>query len=379
MKEKILVAMSGGVDSAVAACLLKEQGYDVIGVTLSVWEEDGGHVAGVLRDNVCCSYDDAMDARSVAHRAGFPHYVLNFKKLFKETVIDNFVSEYASGRTPNPCVQCNKYIKFEPLLQKALELGADTVATGHYARLEYDEGYGCIVIRKSADKNKDQSYVLYPLKRGILPHIMFPLGGYEKDEVRELARKYELCVADKKESQDICFVAGNNYRDFVKSALNGTMAEGSVVTMDGNVVGKHQGIATVTVGQRKGLGVSLGEPYYVAKVDAETNTVVLGKDKDLMHTRVVVEDVNWLAFEKIEGEKVLMAKVRYRSKEQKAKVLPHDGAARATVEFFAPQRAMTPGQSIVFYDGDILAGGGVIQKVLKQATGNRQQGTGIQE
>lgn len=365
-KKKVVVAMSGGVDSAVAACLLKEQGYDVIGVTLSVWDEDGSGMTGVARDNVCCSYDDAMDARKVSHRAGFPHYVLNFKELFRETVIDNFVSEYARGRTPNPCVQCNKYIKFEPLLQKAHELGADRVATGHYARLVHDEKYGCAVIKKSADRKKDQSYVLYPLRRDMLLHIMFPLGGYEKEEVRELARKYDLCVADKKESQDICFVAGNSYRDFVKSALNGTMREGDIVTTDGNVVGKHHGVVTVTVGQRKGLGVSLGEPYYVAKVDAETNTVVLGKDEDLLNARVEAEDVNWLAFEKLHDEKIFMAKVRYRSKEQKAKVFPHeDDASRATVEFFSPQRAMTPGQSIVFYDGDVLAGGGVIREVMK--------------
>lgn len=366
MRKKVLVAMSGGVDSAVAACILKEQGYDVIGVTLSVWDEDDDSTAtGVTRDNVCCGYDDAMDARSVAHSAGFPHYVFNFKELFSEIVIDNFVSEYASGRTPNPCVQCNKYIKFEPLLQKALELGADTVATGHYARLEYDEGYGCIVIRKSADKNKDQSYVLYPLKRGILPHIMFPLGGYEKDEVRELARKYELCVADKKESQDICFIQGKDYRPFMKAALNGKMSEGNIVTIGGKIVGRHDGLSFYTIGQRKGLGVSASSPYYVVELDAKTNTVVVGKDEELLNTKLCVEDVNWLAVEKLEEEKIFAAKVRYRSKEQKAKVLPHDDAARATVEFFAPQRAMTPGQSIVFYDGDILAGGGVIQEVLK--------------
>ncbi len=351
--------MSGGVDSAVAACLLKEQGYDVVGATLAVWEEMPSADDGPARDNVCCSMEDAMDARSVARTMDFPHYVLNFKNAFQELVINNFIEEYKSGRTPNPCVRCNQFIKFDNLFQKAKELGISKIATGHYARAEFDARYGCAVMKKARDAQKDQSYVLYPIKRELLPQIMFPLGNLQKDEVRDMARKYELCVAEKKESQDLCFVQSGDYRGFLKKNLNGGVKEGDIVTKDGRVVGKHDGIAFYTIGQRKGLGISAPEPLFVTALDARANTVVVGAEEDLLQSSVYVDGVNWLAFEKLETMKEFSAKIRYRSQEQPVRVYPGD-ECHARVEFFQPQRAITPGQSLVFYDGNVLVGGGII-------------------
>lgn len=345
---KVLVAMSGGVDSSVAAYLEKEAGNEVIGVTMRLFGD------GI--DSTCCSLDDVEDAKAVARRLSIPHYTFNFKDRFKKDVTDRFVAAYEAGRTPNPCVDCNRYLKFDELFRRARELGCNRVVTGHYARIEEKDGKR--VLKKAADPGKDQSYVLYSLVGGMLDRVDFPLGGLSKSEVRAVAASLGLPVADKKDSQDICFVENGKYAEYIEKYTGKTYPPGDFVDLSGRVLGEHRGIIRYTVGQRRGLGLALPESLYVCRVDVENNRVVLGRDADLF-TRSLVADEVTLAEGALEGEVRVRAKIRYRQPERDAAAsLGSDGTLRVT--FDQPQRAITPGQTVVLYDGDAVIGGGTI-------------------
>ena len=352
--------MSGGVDSSVAAALLLERGHNVIGVTMKTYafDEVGGNVGN---ETSCCGLDAFNDARMVAVKLGIPHYVVDFTESFGREVIDNFVSEYMQGRTPNPCVICNRTIKWGELLKKATSLGAQYVATGHYARTGYDEASRRYTISRARDGNKDQSYALWGLSQAALSRTLFPLGGLTKPEVRTLAAKYGLKTAGKEESYEICFVPDNNYRRFLHERvpdMTSRFAGGDIV-WDGNVVGKHEGFPYFTIGQRSGIGAH-GERVYVTGIDAETNTIRIGRNNDLLRTELVARDLNLVsAGELMDGFRVT-AKVRYKDDGATASVFLLDGG-RFRVVFDEPKRAITPGQSVVMYDGDRLIGGGVIE------------------
>jgi len=358
-KTRVLVAMSGGVDSSVAAALLARQGYDVVGVTMNVWPEQDPNA--VVREDACCSLSAAEDARRVAAQLGIPHYVLNLKETFAEKVMGLFFEEYARGRTPNPCVRCNQFIKFDALWPKAQALDADYIATGHYARVAYDTGAGRYLLRQAVDARKDQSYVLYPLDQAHLARTMLPLGGYQKPEIRQLARDLNLVVANKLESQEICFINHGHYSDQLAERFPGAMRPGPLVTVQGATVGEHGGIGAYTVGQRKGLGVALNEPAYVVGIKPETNTVVVGPERALYAAEALADEVmltSVRAAGELDGRPVL-AKIRYKSEKMPARVyLAGDGRIR--VVFDKPQRAVTPGQAIVLYDDDVVLAGATI-------------------
>ncbi len=358
MKEnsKALIAMSGGVDSSVAALLMHEKGFSCIGVTMKLFGNDD---VGISRAHSCCSLDDVEDARSVASRIGIPYYVFNFTDRFREEVIDRFVEAYENGRTPNPCIDCNRYLKFSKLYLRAQELACDFVVTGHYARIEKDEGSGRYLLKKALDPSKDQSYVLYSLTQEQLAHTLFPLGELTKNEVRQIADRAGFINAEKPDSQDICFVTEGSYADFIEKYRNKKYPSGNFVDRDGNVLGTHKGIIRYTVGQRKGLGIALQEPAYVCKVDPQENQVVLGKNEDLFSREVLATDINLISVPKIDGNVRLKAKVRYRQKEEWATVSQPDENTLKIV-FEAPQRAVTKGQAVVLYDNDLVVGGGVI-------------------
>ncbi|TZE83494.1 tRNA 2-thiouridine(34) synthase MnmA [Calorimonas adulescens] len=360
-KKRVVLGMSGGVDSSVAAYLLKKHGYEVIGVTMQIWPDMPGEI--VEREGGCCSLSAAEDARRVASNLGIRHYVLNFKDIFKGKVIDYFVDEYIRGRTPNPCIACNRYIKFDALMQKAFELDAFYVATGHYAKLEYDESIGRYIVRKAKDKNKDQTYVLYNLTQFQLEHTLFPLGNYEKSEIRDIARSIGLQVAEKPDSQEICFVEDNDYTGFVEKEAGQRLIEGDIVDKDGHILGRHKGIAYYTIGQRKGLGIAVGRPLYVIDIDPEKNLVIVGDKEDLMGDTLIADDLNFIPFDRLDKEIQVNAKIRYKSEESPATISPSEDG-NVIVKFFKRQRAITPGQAIVFYDGDIMVGGGTIIKNL---------------
>ena len=344
--------MSGGVDSSVAAYLLSRDGYDCIGCTMKLCPDDIAHEGG------CCTADDAADARSVARRVGIPFHVFNMTDDFRREVIDRFVSRYLAGRTPNPCVDCNRTMKFALLRRRGEELGYDCLATGHYARIEYRDGRW--TLRKARDPTKDQSYVLYHLTQAELAKTLFPLGDLTKSEARALAAENGFLNAAKPDSQDICFVPDGDYAAVIARYTDKTEPEGDFVLPDGSVIGRHKGISRYTVGQRRGLGVAYSEPLYVKRILVAENKVLLGRDEDLYGTSCDVSDVNWIAGETPSGPIRCAVKIRYRQTEQEATVTPLEGG-RAHVEFDRPQRAITPGQSAVFYDGDEVLGGGEIE------------------
>jgi len=362
-KKRIVVAMSGGVDSTTVAALLKEEGHEVIGITMQLLDykdAEGG----------CCSLDHVVDARRAAQELEIPHYVVNFMDSFKERVLKDYVEKYESGKTPIPCVLCNQYVKFDLLLKRALELGADYLATGHYAKIE--RGNGVYSLNKADDENKDQTYFLYTLKQKELSRLMFPLGSLKKDEVRDMARKLNLKLADKPDSTGVCFVPSGNYRDYLISQSAFKENEGDIVDTEGEVLGKHKGIFSFTVGQRRGLGIAAGKPMYVVGIDPSENSVVVGDEDKIYNNKLVAEKISWVDDIKTDSissdnniEKTLevKAKVRYRHREDDALVTMKSDTD-AVVEFKSPQRAITPGQAVVFYKDERVLGGGWINRVL---------------
>lgn len=350
---RIVVAMSGGVDSSVAAALLAEQGHDVIGLSMQLYDQRGGESFGT-----CCTLDDLYDARRVASSIGIPHYILNFERQFQETVISNFVREYASGRTPLPCAHCNSDLKFSTLLDRARGLGAEHVATGHYARVEW-RGDGRWLLKRSADPEKDQSYFLCSLTQDQLARAVFPVGGLRKPEVRAQARRLGLRVADKPDSQEICFVPDGDYAAFVARKEPRVEHGGVILDESGKTLGHHGGIHRYTVGQRKGLGVSAPAPLYVLEIDAESNAVTVGPKQSLERTTLTASGVNWIATDAPETWLPVTAQIRHRHRPGSGRVraLADD---RAEFVFDEPQAAITPGQAVVLYDGDVVVGGGWI-------------------
>ncbi len=359
MNKRVITGMSGGVDSSVAAYLLKQQGYDVIGVTMQIWQDDKRKARE--NEDGCCSLSAVEDARRVCNKLGIPFYVMNFKKVFEKKVIDYFVDEYLLGRTPNPCIACNKFIKFDALLERAKALEAGYVATGHYARIMYDDSYNRFVIKRSASILKDQTYVLYNLTQNQLSHILMPLGDYNKEQVRRIAGEQGFVNANRPESQEICFVEDNDYGRFIKERRGGSIRPGMFVDVMGNKLGTHKGVAHYTIGQRKGLGLSLGKPMYVVEILPEKNLVVLGDESEVFNRELTASQMNYVAFESLEEPISVKAKIRYSAGEADAKVIPLD-KDRVRVIFEEPQRAITPGQAVVFYQGDVLIGGGTIER-----------------
>ncbi len=352
--------MSGGVDSAVTAALLKKQGYDVIGITLQVWQEH----AEQGKHGGCCSLGAVEDARRAANRIGIPHYVLNFRDYFAEMVIDKFVDEYSKGRTPNPCVECNRSVKFDELQRQAKNLGADYLATGHYARIRFNESTRRHELWRSRDSGKDQSYALYTLSQKQLSGTLMPLGELEnKAETRSIARDLGLALADKPDSQEICFVPKEGYTSFLAAKAPAAMRPGKIVDSAGNVRGEHGGVAMYTVGQRKRLPASDSGPLYVLKLEPASNTVVIGNNEELFAGAFVATRLNWISIAGLDGPLEVSARIRYNGTATAARIVPQ-GDDEVRCDFEAPQRAITPGQATVFYNGDCVVGGGTIEGVI---------------
>lgn len=352
--DKVLIAMSGGVDSSVAAFLMKEQGCQCIGATMKLFHNED---IGVKRTKTCCSLEDVEDARSVAFRLGIPYYVFNFSDDFKGQVIDRFIAAYERGATPNPCIDCNRYLKFEWLYERARILGCDVIVTGHYARIEQENGRW--LLKKSLDESKDQSYVLYSLTQEQLAHTRLPLGAMHKSETRRIAEEQGFYNADKPDSQDICFVPDGDYAGFIARFTGHDCPAGDFVDEDGHVLGRHKGIVHYTVGQRKGLGIAADAPLYVKQIDAASNRVVLSGNESLFSRELTANDFNWIAYDVPPRELRATARVRYHQREQAATVTVL-GDGRVHLVFDEPQRAITPGQAVVLYDGDTVLGGGTI-------------------
>jgi len=354
-RKTVVVAMSGGVDSSVAAALLVEAGYDVIGVTMRLWDGEGG----LAFSRTCCSLDSIEDARRVCQILGIPFYPLNMTREFQRNVIDYFCQEYQVGRTPNPCLACNRFVKFRSLLGRARALGADYLATGHYARIELRDGRRRLL--RGLDPGKDQSYVLYTLGQEELRYLLFPVGNYSKTEVRRLAQKWGLPVAQKPESQDVCFITEGDYRDFLAGRV--PSSSGPVLDREGRRLGTHRGLPFYTVGQRRGLGLALGRPYFVIGLDEPRNAVIVGTEEELESPALLAGDVTFVSGQAPQGTMPVEAQVRYRSPAVPATLSPAEGGYR--VDFAQPQRAVTPGQAVVFYEGEEVLGGGTIEASLR--------------
>ena len=345
MKKKILLGMSGGVDSSVSAVLLQEQGYEVIGATMKMWKDTEKAIE---------------DAKEVCNKLGIEHHVIDCTEKFRCHVINKFISEYENAKTPNPCVECNRYLKFGAFYEKAKELGCEYIATGHYAKTEYSEKYKRYVLKKSDEEKKDQTYFLYYIPKEEIEFIIFPLQNRaSKEETRKIAEKNNLEVALKKDSQEICFIPDNDYQKFLQKYSSQKPKVGNIVLKDGTVLGKHKGLINYTIGQRKGLGISYKEPLYVIKLDIQKNQVIVGTEQDLYSKELIANEINWLAIDQLKEPLKLKAKVRYRAKEAECTVYPIENE-QVKVIFDEPQRAITPGQSVVFYDEDIVVGGGKI-------------------
>ena len=346
--KKVLLGMSGGVDSSVSAVLLKEQGYDVIGITLQLF-------AGS-----CCNLDTNLDAKNVCKSIGIPHITYDLRDEFKCNVIDDFINEYSNCRTPNPCIECNRYMKFGAMFEKAKELGCDYIATGHYAKIEYSEKYNQYVLKKSNAIAKDQSYVLYNIPRKMLGNVLFPLGNFtSKEEIRKVAREHNLKVANKPDSEDICFIPDGNYKKFLEENSNLKPKQGNIVNIAGEILGKHNGLYNYTIGQRKGLGISYNEPLFVIGFNKEKNELIVGTNKDIYKKEMLVNSLNWLLVDELKEKCKVDVKTRYSTKEAKASIEQIDKDL-VKVVFDEPAQRITPGQSAVFYIGDVVLGGGKI-------------------
>lgn len=346
---KVMVGMSGGVDSAVSAYVLKKEGYDVVGVNCRFYDEDKAAVP-----------QDVLDAKNVADKVGIPFTTYELYDGFESKVISPFIASYLKGETPNPCIECNRHLKFGKMLEKAIDEGFDYIATGHYARIDFDEASGRYLLKKGADESKDQSYVLYPLTQHQLRHTLFPLGNMTKDMARSLAEEMSFVNARKHDSQDICFIPDGDYASFIEGRLDYTLPKGNFIDTEGNILGEHQGIIHYTVGQRKGLGIALGKPAFVQSKNAEDNTVVLGSNEGLFKRELTARDINLIAYDKLTQPLRCKARIRYNAKEQWATVTQTD-ENHLHIIFDEPQRAISKGQAVVLYDGDIVIGGGTIE------------------
>lgn len=358
MKKRVLLGMSGGVDSSVSAVILQRMGYEVIGATMKLWEPS----CDLEGESTCCGSTAVYDAKRVCDKLAIPHYTLNYKKDFKCNVVDKFIEDYKNAKTPNPCIECNKYLKFKCFYEKSLELECDYIATGHYAKTEFSNKYNQVVLTKSNENNKDQTYFLYTIPKNEIEHIIFPLQDFSsKQEIRKIAEEEGLLVAHKKDSQEICFIPDNDYHLFLKRYMDEKIQTGNIILKNGEILGKHNGLINYTIGQRKGLGISYKEPLYVINLDIQKNAVIVGTEEELYSDKLYANELNWTVQLDFNKPIKCLAKIRYRAKEASATIYM-ENIHKVKVEFDEPQRAITSGQSVVFYDeaGIVLGGGKIL-------------------